>query len=498
MMALRLGDHAQAQALADTALQWAQALGDRRARGAAHIALARVAYHTGDEHDALGALEAAWPELEAAGDPYHRIDCLTLLGAVLSDQDQPEQATAWHEQALAESQALRAQRPEDRIALRLLARAFNNVAARYVNQALVSPEPREARPLFERCVAAAEEGYRLNGELGLRPAMAVCCGNRALALGALGRFDEAHATFDEAEALRGPDRSNNDWLTGAVQRAQVLAMAGRHEDALARLDPALAEAEQRQALAVLSHGYYVAAEIAEQRGDAVIALRHFRRYHDVRLALAFRGAEARARALGMRMQVEQARAETERLRRVAEQDALTGLGNRRALDEALQRMHALARQQGRSLSAALIDLDHFKAVNDGHSHAVGDAVLRRVAALLQAACRERDLAARFGGEEFVVLLLDADLPHAHGVCERLRVALETTDWSDQAPGLRVTASFGVAELSTLPDAAEGLARADAALYEAKRQGRNRVVTAPAVDAAGAGQRGRELPPASAG
>jgi diguanylate cyclase (GGDEF)-like protein len=477
MMALRLGDTVHARQLAEAAEQWALALGHRRALGAARIARARVAYHASDEHDALAALEQAWPDVQAAGDAFHRIDCLTLLGAVLSDQDQREAATVWHQQALAEAQDLAAQRPGDRLAQRLLGRAWNNIAARYVNQALSCDDPAVARPLFERCVAAAEEGLRIHAALELKSAMAVCNGNRGLALGALGRFDEALAALDQADALRGHDRGNNDWLTGTVQRAQVLAMRADYAQALALLRPALEAAESRQALAVLCHAHHVAHEIAQAQGDLAAALTHFKRYHEARMALAFRGADARAQALGVRMQLEQVRAEREVLRRVAGEDALTGLANRRALDEAVPRLLARARELGSPLCVALIDLDHFKAINDRLSHAVGDAVLRHVGELLRGACRERDLAARYGGEEFAVLLADTDAVAARQVCERLRLAIEQADWAALSPDLRVTASIGVAPLADAPDTAGALAPADAALYAAKRAGRNRVMQA---------------------
>jgi len=156
-------------------------------------------------------------------------------------------------------------------------------------------------------------------------------------------------------------------------------------------------------------------------------------------------------------------------------DPLTGLANRRRLDEVLPLAWSHARSQGAPLCLALLDADHFKRVNDTYSHAVGDAVLRELGALMQSHCPEGDLAARFGGEEFVLLIPDTDLAGAQRLCERLRASIESWAWSSIAPGLAVTASLGVANIAEAEDATAGLARVDALLYEAKRRGRNRVI-----------------------
>ena len=169
-----------------------------------------------------------------------------------------------------------------------------------------------------------------------------------------------------------------------------------------------------------------------------------------------------------RRDAERARAESAALTDAVERDALTGIGNRRAFDRALSSL--LARGDAHC-ALALIDCDHFKAVNDRASHVAGDQVLKRVSHVLQAACRRTDLAARFGGDEFAVVFADAGLEAASGVCERIRAAIERHA-DDGAP--RVTVSIGIAE-SMPGDSVEALlGRADAALYRAKESGRNRV------------------------
>lgn len=167
----------------------------------------------------------------------------------------------------------------------------------------------------------------------------------------------------------------------------------------------------------------------------------------------------------------------EDLARLARTDALTGLPNRRALEEELARAAARAVRAGSALSALVLDVDRFKQVNDRHGHAAGDAVLATVAARAAAALRAGDLMARIGGEEFAVVLPGADLARAAEAAERIRSAVSAGPIAAGGLALDVTASIGCATLA--PGEADGralLARADAKVYEAKRAGRNRVAS----------------------
>ena len=154
-------------------------------------------------------------------------------------------------------------------------------------------------------------------------------------------------------------------------------------------------------------------------------------------------------------------------------DVLTGLPNNRSVQDTLRRMVAQASRSMSPLSAALLDLDHFKHINDAHGHSRGDEVLAAVAATLRSSLRESDFVGRYGGEEFLILLPDTGKQQARTVAEKVRAAVEAIVLSNL--DLRVTASLGVA---TLPDDcgdADSLARAaDRALYAAKGRGRNRV------------------------
>jgi diguanylate cyclase (GGDEF)-like protein len=165
----------------------------------------------------------------------------------------------------------------------------------------------------------------------------------------------------------------------------------------------------------------------------------------------------------------------DQLERQTYEDALTGLANRRRLDQRLADEFGLALRHGRPLAVAMADLDHFKTVNDRFSHAVGDAVLRAIAKLLSAQVRHTDLVARFGGEEFVIVLVETDAAAALRVCEKLRAAVANHTWTAIHPALALTMSIGVCSDTSVPAHERMLAMADRNLYSAKAAGRNRVV-----------------------
>ena len=185
-------------------------------------------------------------------------------------------------------------------------------------------------------------------------------------------------------------------------------------------------------------------------------------------------AELEGRVAERTRALEQANAE---LGRLATVDALTGVGNRRLFDRTLASEASRVGRYGGALALVLADLDHFKRINDVHGHAAGDEQLRAVGGVLRDCARASDLVARYGGEEFAILLPHTDAAQALQFAERVRRAL-----ARQAgpAGERVTASFGVAQLGPEGDVAQLVAAADAALYRAKAEGRDRVVAAPAI------------------
>ncbi|MFN4291402.1 MAG: diguanylate cyclase [Permianibacter sp.] len=174
------------------------------------------------------------------------------------------------------------------------------------------------------------------------------------------------------------------------------------------------------------------------------------------------------------------RSQAERMRVMALTDELTRLPNRRHVFQVLTEQLQEAHQQGRDYCVLMLDIDHFKQINDRHGHDVGDKVLQRVAHCLRTTLRPGDVVGRVGGEEFLVLLPATAIGDAAEVAERMRTAVSQLSLNQVAAGLQASISMGLA--ARLPDERTGsalLKRADEALYQAKQGGRNRVVVAPA-------------------
>ncbi len=166
-----------------------------------------------------------------------------------------------------------------------------------------------------------------------------------------------------------------------------------------------------------------------------------------------------------------------RLEHMATRDPLTRLSNRRHFWlQAEQR--AAQGPAGGPMALVLVDVDHFKQINDTHGHAVGDEVLTGIAERLREACRDHDVVARWGGEEFLLLLTRTDLDGGRRAAERIRQSIATQPLSASRPALRVTVSVGVTESLAAEPLGEGIARADRALYRSKQAGRDQVTTEP--------------------
>jgi two-component system cell cycle response regulator len=161
-------------------------------------------------------------------------------------------------------------------------------------------------------------------------------------------------------------------------------------------------------------------------------------------------------------------------------DGLTGLHNRRYLERHLTTLVQQATARDKPLSVLVLDIDHFKAINDGYGHAVGDEVLREFSRRLRKTVRGIDLACRMGGEEFVIAMPETDAALAIVVAERLRHRIATERFSipDTGESIEVTVSIGISSLHSTIDTPETLIkRADSAMYRAKKSGRNRIAAA---------------------
>jgi diguanylate cyclase (GGDEF)-like protein len=288
-------------------------------------------------------------------------------------------------------------------------------------------------------------------------------------------------------------------VTLNLERCRIMAKLGRVEEAEHELAQAIASAETRSFTNGLDDLYALKSSLAEGRGAFASALADLKRSHALRERTRSDRAQLRSRVLSAQYGVERARAEAETehqrymtltatnqaleerassLLEQAQVDALTGLANRRSLDMHLAVQHASARARGMPLCVAMIDIDHFKQVNDRFSHSVGDEVLREMALTMKKVCRDGDFVARYGGEEFTVVFAEIGLTVAAQACERLRAAVQERAWDRLAPGLAVTISLGLTDVGSDPDPLQGLRRADALLYRAKQGGRNRIVVEP--------------------
>ena len=349
--------------------------------------------------------------------------------------------------------------------------------------------------------------------LGLAHAQ-IGLGQGELALRTLGR---AHQGFAARQ-----DSSAEDSL--ALLAGQALARQGRHSDALAHYRMALPLIKRNGNDRYLADLYKAQATSLEALGHTDAALSDYKQYTELQLRLQGKMRLEQGRLLEYEYEIRRGEFENRRLRseaatkqeqvhalervrqwqwltivlgglllalltslawrhgrsarRLSRQsliDPLTGIANRAAIEaEAIRAIEGAPRTDS-AVSLLMLDLDHFKAINDRHGHAAGDRVLCATTDAWQAQLRGRDPLGRIGGEEFVVVCADTTLEQAMVVAERLREATAALDFADIDPALRVTVSIGVAQSQRSGDTHEGvLARADAALYRAKQRGRDRV------------------------
>jgi diguanylate cyclase (GGDEF)-like protein len=416
----------------------------------------------GDFDEALACYLESRTLASGSGDGSTEAGLLNSIGVVLSRAGKHEQGLEFFREAA----ALHVREGSDAG----LAPVLNNIGINLRHLGRLS----EAREALEQVLdwfsAPDQQGSRAAPLLNLARVHAVA-GDEAAAEAA---FREGLALKDARHA--GVTNVEADGLQGL---GELLTGAGRLDEARPLLERALELTQERGWAAQELECHLALSRLHERAGDFAAALRHHVAYHEIDRRLFNEKSDVKMRSLQIRHRVAE-------LERQTLEDGLTGLANRRLLDRQLKSDLARSRKAGRSLVLALCDLDDFKAVNDGFSHVTGDDVLRAMARLLRDACRDTDLVARFGGEEFAVLMPDTDGDEASRALEDVRRAVESHAWSSIHPGLRVTISIGWAVARVSPaepterasaspdDEASLLRRADEQLYAAKRAGKNRV------------------------
>nr|GID83202.1 hypothetical protein Ade03nite_21260 [Actinoplanes derwentensis] len=519
------GDYRAGGELARTAADLAAATGDAAGEAAALRSLANQLMRLGRQEEAIAACRKAVVTLEALDDPVGLCEVLTLQAMPLIDLGMHDEAL----DVLATARDI-AQRLGDRellywvhnrtgvvhgrmgeheLSTTYLMRALGmadgmNAEARFcilnnVSDNAVYEVPRlrgrgdleAADQVLTGALGYVAEALRLAREARHPYREAISLDNHGMLLALAGDLDGAGRSVEESRliAVRAGYRSLE---SAALQhQARIRMMRGHHTEAIEGLRLALERAHQAGEKPMAMEISQELSEAHERIGDFVAALAHYRDFHDLERELHNQVAAARARMAAhhfeldnVRLEAENARLEAELHRarsaelaadnvvwqRQATEDALTGLPNRRSADERLPKLVAA----GGPVCVAVADVDRFKRVNDEYGHFIGDEVLRRIAAILLDRIGETDLVARFGGEEFLIALHGSGIEEARARCELLRASVAAYPWDTIEPGLTVTLSMGLTEVTGPASLADAMSQADQRLYQAKRNGRNRV------------------------
>lgn len=417
-------------------------------RGAASVELGTATYHLGDHASALDHLGRALVLESRRPDPARRAEALNRIGTILMHRGELHDAR----RAFAECVEIR-----ERIGPPVeVAGARNNLAKVHIELG----ELTTALMLLTAATRTWEDEDEPRG-------VAMTLTNVAIVHQRAGRGELALAYFEANLSLRVDLRDAYGECEGRRLLGGLHLEEGRVDQAIAELLAAHRIAEGVGARDELARTAEALADAYEAAGEATTALDWHRRFHRIERQVYDESSALRLRHLQVAYQVDRAERESTT-------DALTGLPNRRLWDRRLA--EALSDPDATPLAVLLFDLDRFKAVNDDHSHAIGDEVLVAIGTLLDHVLDDHTVRARHGGEEFAVLLVDHDLDAATAVAHRITDAVRYHPWGAIAPGLDLTISIGVATVHdpTGIDPATLMRRADVKLYEAKDAGRDRV------------------------
>jgi diguanylate cyclase (GGDEF)-like protein len=458
-MQMRAGDIAGAAREVWKIHEWAADHDARQLQARTHLVSANVHRHLGDAAQCLEHSLLSVELLDADATPHMQIWHRAKLADALGLAGSMDAARLRYEQT--EELAIELHQP------RLLMAMLNNWAYTELAGGHADLAEGVARRLEK---TAAAYGFDLD------PAVLDTIGAIAIENG---RYAEAEETmrvciarhwyggFEDADALA-------EYL---LTQARARRGLGAHDRAQLSLDASRALCVERELGDVLVRVHLEQSELHAARGEFAEAFEVHKVFFAAHNALHSSQREAQARTRQAMFETTEARQEAERFREQARRDPLTGLRNRRYLDEQLPDLI----EAGGELTVAIVDLDHFKRVNDQLSHDVGDQVLVLVAKVLEtelAAVSPEGFVARMGGEEFLLVLPDMPVGEATRRLEVVRRAIRSYGWADITQGLPVTVSIGVAGLADAPHRTQPslLSTADRNLYVAKHAGRDRVVS----------------------
>jgi diguanylate cyclase (GGDEF)-like protein len=434
----------------------------------------------GEFVEAVEALVSARRIAEQLGDRSAAASSVDMMASVHAVSGHPEDAVGEHLFAIETHQQL-----GDGVNLAI---TRNNLAYTY----LALGDPGSALAVAEQALAYVSEHHHPNLETTVLDTVAT-------AHLALGDLDSADSISRRGLELARRSASTQDVADNLMTLGRIALEQGRYDDALAAMEEALAIASERGRAVQEYTCHEVLAVIHERRGDMARALAEYRLFHRLERSRVNDESEARLahlrvenhleaarkdseihrlRSLALEREVEEARLAQARLEAQASLDPLTGLYNRRhLLVLAEELVAATARRESACL--VLFDIDHFKEVNDTYGHLAGDRVLVEMAERLRSNSRANDVPLRYGGDEFLVLLLGMDAPAGAEAAERLRAAVEAESIESDGAQICVTISAGVicAPLGGAVDLEALIEQADSHLYRAKQAGRNRVVGA---------------------
>lgn len=481
----------------EAAARWADIGGARHAEILCLLALALT--ELGLHEEALKAATAAFDEAQACELVRQQVLALNRIGTCYERLGDPAQGEHFLRQALEQARAL----DDDEEVMR----AANNLAATTIGAHYhyrQADRLDDAQQALVRGRGYAEQALVLARRSGDNYRIAVTLGNLAELLGLAGDYATSHRLNEETLALCRANGYRAPELRTQHNIGEILLLEGRVEEAIGCLEATLAELKPLDQQSTHLRVHSALYRAYKQAGRHALSLQHCEAFHQMEYQRAIQQREAQTRLMVHRVEVALARSESERaklameverlrrreleaekaeleqraaaLERDTREDQLTRLGNRRRVDDDLPRLVERAQQDGRRLCLAVADIDHFKRVNDAHGHGLGDEVLRIVAQAFRERTRAADLVARIGGEEFLIAFVDAPLPTARAISERLRSAVERHRWALLRPDLSVTISIGLAELRDGETAQQLIERADRCLYQAKRAGRNLVRT----------------------